>query len=58
MGINSKKYKFYSSSIVGGGMSIGVGLGLSKIKKKQSKVWIFIGDMTFETGTFMNAINT
>lgn len=53
MGINSKKYKFYSSSIVGGGMSIGVGLGLSlKLKKNKSKVWIFIGDMTFETGTF------
>ena len=29
MGINSNKYKFYSSSIVGGGLSIGTGLGLA-----------------------------
>tara|TARA_Y100001970_G_scaffold30383_1_gene37786 strand:+ start:3743 stop:4339 length:597 start_codon:yes stop_codon:yes gene_type:complete len=53
MGINSKKYKFYSSSIVGGGMSIGTGIALGlKKKKKKNKVWIFIGDMTFETGQF------
>ena len=53
MGINSKKYKFYSSSIVGGGLSIGTGIGLALKKKKiRSKVWIFIGDMTFETGNF------
>tara|TARA_Y100000816_G_C26105716_1_gene587548 strand:- start:709 stop:1335 length:627 start_codon:yes stop_codon:yes gene_type:complete len=53
MGINSKKYKFYSSSIVGGGLSIGTGIGLAlKRKKIRSKVWIFIGDMTFETGQF------
>ena len=53
MGINSKKYKFYSSSIVGGGLSIGTGIGLAlKRKKIKSKVWIFIGDMTFETGQF------
>ena len=53
MGINSKKYRFYSSSIVGGGLSIGTGIGLAlKRKKIRSKVWIFIGDMTFETGQF------
>ena len=53
MGINSNKYKFYSSSIVGGGMSIGTGIALGlKKKKKKNKVWIFIGDMTFETGQF------
>ena len=53
MGINSKKYKFYSSSIVGGGMSIGTGIALAlKKKKSKSKVWVFIGDMTFETGQF------
>ena len=34
MGINSNKYKFYSSSIVGGGLSIGTGLGLAIKKKK------------------------
>ena len=53
MGINSNKYKFYSSSIVGGGLSIGTGLGLAiKKKKMKSNVWIFIGDMTFESGQF------
>mgnify|MGYP001306116263 FL=1 len=53
MGINSKKYKFYSSSIVGGGMSIGTGIALAlKKKKSKNKVWVFIGDMTFETGQF------
>ena len=53
MGINSNKYRFYSSSIVGGGMSIGTGIALAlKKKKSKSKVWIFIGDMTFETGQF------
>ena len=53
MGINSNKYKFYSSSIVGGGLSIGTGLGLAiKKKKMKSNVWIFIGDITFESGQF------
>ena len=53
MGINSKKYKFYSSSIVGGGLPIALGLSWS-IKKMnlKEKVFIFIGDMTFETGLF------
>ena len=53
MGINSKKYKFYSSSIVGGGLPIASGLAMSiKKKKLKEKVFVFIGDMTFETGIF------
>ena len=53
MGINSKKYKFYSSSIVAGGLSIALGLAMAaKRKKIKNKVWVFIGDMTFETGVF------
>ena len=53
MGINSKQYKFYSSSIVGGGLPIALGLALSiKKKKLKEKVFVFIGDMTFETGIF------
>jgi len=53
MGINSVKYKFYSSSIVGGSLPIALGVAQSiKLKKETSKVWCFIGDMTFETGTF------
>ena len=53
MGINNKKYKFYSSAIVGGILPIALGVAKSiKIKKQRAKVWVFIGDMTFETGTF------
>ena len=53
MGINSLEDKFYSSSIVGGSLPIALGVAQSiKLKKESSKVWCFIGDMTFETGTF------
>lgn len=45
--------KFYSSAIVGGTLSIalGVAMGLKKENSKD-KVWCFIGDMSFETGLF------
>ena len=53
MGIISKKRKFYSSSIVGGILPIALGVAMSlKIKKSKNKVFVFIGDMTFETGIF------
>ena len=53
MGIMSKKYKFFSSAIVGGILPIAMGVALSIKKLKQKNiVWVFIGDMTFETGTF------
>ena len=53
MGINSLEDRFYSSSIVGGSLPIALGVAQSiKLKKETSKVWCFIGDMTFETGTF------
>ena len=53
MGIINKKKKFYSSSIVGGILPIALGVALSlKKKKKKNKVWVFIGDMTFECGVF------
>jgi pyruvate dehydrogenase E1 component alpha subunit len=53
MGIISKKRKFYSSSIVGGILPIALGVAISlKIKKSKNKVFVFIGDMTFETGIF------
>ena len=53
MSINSFKKKFYSSAIVGGilPIALGVSMGLKK-KKSKNKVWVFIGDMTYETGTF------
>ena len=53
MGLNFKKYNFYSSSIVGGIIPIALGVAKSiKLKKQKSVVWVFIGDMTFETGLF------
>ena len=53
MGINNIKYKFYSSAIVGGILPIALGVAQSiKLKKQKFMVWVFIGDMTFETGTF------
>ena len=53
MGINSLEDKFYSSSIVGGSIPIALGVAQSiKLKKETNKVWCFVGDMTFETGTF------
>lgn len=45
--------RFYSSAIVGGILSIalGVAMGIKKMGGNE-KVWCFIGDMTFETGNF------
>jgi TPP-dependent pyruvate/acetoin dehydrogenase alpha subunit len=49
-----KEYKFYSSAIVGGIIPIAVGTALSnKLSGNGEHVWCFIGDMTFETGIFM-----
>lgn len=44
---------FYSSAIVGGTLSIalGVAIGLKRENSKH-KVWCFIGDMSFESGIF------
>ena len=53
MSIHSKEPKFYSSSIVGGSVSIALGVAKSiKMKGEKNKVWCFIGDMTFESGIF------
>ena len=53
MGINNLKKKFYSSAIVGGIIPIAMGVAKSiKLMKKKNKVWVFIGDMTYETGIF------
>ena len=51
--IVSKEHKFYSSAIVGAIIPIATGVALAnKRDGKDDKVWCFIGDMTFETGTF------
>ena len=53
MNLNSMKKKFFTSSIVGGIIPIAMGVALAlKKKKSKSKVWTFIGDMTYETGLF------
>lgn len=45
--------RFYSSAIVGGTLSIALGIALA-IKRNggDDKVWVFIGDMSFESGIF------
>lgn len=53
MSICSNKPKFYSSSIVAGTLPIALGVAMAnKIKNKKECVWVFIGDMTYETGVF------
>ena len=52
MSINSYKKKFYSSAIVGGILPIALGVSMVLKKKSKNKVWVFIGDMTYETGVF------
>jgi len=48
--------KFYSSSIVGGIIPIALGASKAlKLKNSSTRVWCFIGDMTFETGIFYEA---
>ncbi len=53
MGIISKKHHFYSSAIVAGILPIALGVAMANKKNNNDKiVWVFIGDMTFETGIF------
>jgi pyruvate dehydrogenase E1 component alpha subunit len=45
--------KFYSSAIVGGTLSIALGIAQGlKLSNSDEKVWCFIGDMSFESGIF------
>ena len=52
MTLNSIKNKFFTSSIVGGIIPIALGVAFSLKKKIKNTVWVFIGDMTYETGVF------
>ena len=53
MSIINKKHNFYSSSIVGGILPIALGVSKSiKLNNQNKKVWVFVGDMTYETGIF------
>lgn len=51
------EYKIYSSAIVGGQLSIAVGVAMA-IKRNNGgdKVWCFLGDMTSETGIAQTCI--
>lgn len=45
--------KFYSSAIVGGTLSIALGVAMGiKEKGSDEKIWVFVGDMSFESGIF------
>lgn len=51
--LNVPKKNFYSSAIVASTLSIALGAALGlKRDNSPDKVWCFIGDMAFETGTF------
>jgi TPP-dependent pyruvate/acetoin dehydrogenase alpha subunit len=52
--IINKEENFYSSGIVAGIIPIAVGVAISnKRNGNYDIVWCFVGDMTFDTGTFM-----
>lgn len=54
--INSKKYKIFSSAIVGGCIPIALGTAMSiKLKGGSEKVYCFVGDMAAEMGQFNEA---
>lgn len=49
--INSKKYKIFTSAIVGGNLPIALGVAKAiKMRKGKEKVWVFVGDMASEMG--------
>ena len=53
MHINSRKHKFFTSSIVGGCLPIAVGVAMAIQRKGlPNKVWVFLGDMASEMGIF------
>lgn len=56
MSVFSESPKLYTSSIVGGVVPIALGASQAqKIKNTGRKVWLFVGDMTAETGIFHEA---
>ena len=51
--IVDKESKFYASAIVTGTLPIALGVAKSlKEKNSDEKVWVFLGDMAFESGIF------
>lgn len=57
MAMNFPEYNFYTSAIVNGISPIGVGMAwAAKQQKKDQRVYIFIGDMAFQSGATMECI--
>ena len=55
--INNPEKHFFSSALVGGTCPIALGTALAlKKKKSKQKVWVFVGDMTSETGAFHESL--
>ena len=51
--IVDKESNFYASAIVTGTLPIALGVAKSlKLKGSDEKVWVFVGDMAFESGIF------
>ena len=51
--IVDKECKFYSSAIVTGTLPIALGVAKAlKLQGSPNKVWVFLGDMAFESGIF------
>ena len=59
MHINSREYRFFTSAIVGGVLPIALGtaMGIQRLRLgHKSKVWVFVGDMAAESGTFHEVV--
>lgn len=57
MAMNFPEYNFYTSAIVNGISPIGVGMAWSaKKQNKDQKVYLFIGDMAFQSGATIECI--
>lgn len=53
IGIHNKEHNFFSSAIVGGCLSIALGVAVAIKRKNENRhVWCFVGDMAAETGIF------
>lgn len=51
--IFNKEHRFFSSAIVGGCLPIALGVAMAIKRKGESRhVWVFVGDMAAETGSF------
>jgi len=58
MHMNSQTHKIFSSSIVGGCLSIAVGTAMAiKRLKKKDRVFVFVGDMAAEMGIFIESMD-